>query len=123
MDFDDKLIKLVWARRGSFALALSATSTASVANSAPDSQFNEKAEATKEAVLPVLTSSKPAAKTGGWRSLWGWRISNKPTQVEPDLEKSAVSTRHMRLFGPFYGGLGCALSVCTSNPVSTMAQD
>ncbi|ETW76544.1 hypothetical protein HETIRDRAFT_480674 [Heterobasidion irregulare TC 32-1] len=116
LDFDDKLIKLVWALRGTFSLASSVNSTVgssvpSTSNSASEIQLFEKPEKTKEAAPSSDTPGQVAAKTGGSSSLWGWRISTKAAQVQPDLEKGTSNVRPMRLFAPFYGGLGCALSV------------
>ncbi|KAI0260587.1 glycosyl transferase family group 2-domain-containing protein [Gloeopeniophorella convolvens] len=116
-DFEESLIKLVWAQRLSLAgltpgQSLAATPAASTItsaiNSASDVQLNEKAQETAvDVATPPETQAKPAP--GG--SLWGWRIGSKARQApRTDLEKGNADPRPTRYFAPVYGGLGLALS-------------
>ncbi|THH07348.1 hypothetical protein EW146_g9343, partial [Bondarzewia mesenterica] len=125
-DFDSKLIKLVWTQRHSLVPPSLNPSSANPSTnpSASDVQLTEK----QNPVVTVDESPRPKEKKrGGWGSLWGWRIQNKPESAQPganntsatasaDVEKgadptSSTNTRPMRLFAPVYAGLGCALSL------------
>ncbi|KAI0315682.1 glycosyl transferase family group 2-domain-containing protein [Amylostereum chailletii] len=122
-DFEDKLIKLVWALRFSpsgIPTAGSVTPAEPSVNQSPidsssEVQLNEHAPENKEtssSSAPPPPAVKHQAKSKGSSSLWGWRIGSKATRVEGDPEKaSGVSSRPMRYFAPIYGGLGAALSI------------
>jgi hypothetical protein len=126
-EFENNLIKLVWSHRNSLTsftpeTSLPATSAApSSANLASDVDLNEKVQETEGT---PETEQKATPKSGG--SLWGWRIGSKAKQAPApnDLEKGGASARPTRYFGPVYGGLTLALSLCEfvlhlSGPVSS----
>ena len=115
-DFEEKLIKLVWDRRGDLS---SAPSVDVASNASSDVNLTEKvkeqhaAAATKEvpsALEAEAARNKPPKKS----RLWGlsYFVANKG-----DVEKVAdgPSPRPVRLFAPFYNGLGVALSICRSS--------
>ncbi|KAI0246002.1 glycosyl transferase family group 2-domain-containing protein [Lactifluus subvellereus] len=111
-DFEENLIKLVWARRHSLTGITPGATPAftSADNSASDVQLYEKP---KEIVLETEPAPAPEQNTkstsGG--SLWGWRIGSKAKQATArDPEKGGASSRPTRYFAPVYGGLGLALS-------------
>ena len=122
-DFEDHLIKLVWARRHSLmsiapgpsipATPAGTSADNSVANSASDVQLNEKPQEQETAQAPA-SSPEPNAKPVSGGSLWGWRIGSKAKQAlaPRDLEQGGASARPTRYFAPVYGGLGLALSTC-----------
>ena len=107
-EFEEKLIKLVWKNR----LAFSAPNSAQQSPAATSSNvgLTEKAEpSTSEP-----TARDKAPKKSKWR--FGWKLSSKepavPKGQDPEKGTSEYTPRQMRMFAPFYNGLGCALSIC-----------
>jgi hypothetical protein len=113
-DFEDNLIKLVWARRHSLTSiipgqSLGGTSAfTSAINSTSDVITHEKPQEDVREVDPAPEITK---SSGG--SLWGWRLGSRAKQASArDPEKGGASSRPTRYFAPVYGGLGLALSTC-----------
>ncbi|KAI1784473.1 glycosyl transferase family group 2-domain-containing protein [Ganoderma leucocontextum] len=109
-DFEEKLIKLVWDRRADLS---SCAPSVNASNASSDVNLTEKVKEqqtqTKEvpsALEPEAARNQPPKKT----RLWGlsYFVTNKG-----DVEKTAdgPSPRPIRLFAPFYNGLGVALSI------------
>lgn len=120
-DFEEKLMKLVWRARvttGSSSIITSGSATGSVAPSttASDVNLTEKAPASMPSVADAATlAEKDRAKP---KSKWSWKLGKKdsspPASSQRDPEKQSSSGREarpIRLFAPFYGGLGAGLSV------------
>jgi hypothetical protein len=117
-DFEDNLIKLVWARRHSLTSitpgqSIAGTSAVTpVINSASDVLLFEKPLETVRDSPPAATPEQNA-KSPSTGSLWGWRIGSKAKRAQArDPEKGGTSSRPTRYFAPVYGGLGLALSTC-----------
>jgi hypothetical protein len=113
-DFEDNLIKLVWARRHSLTSiipgqSLGGTSAfTSAINSTSDMITHEKQQEDVREIEPAPEITK---SSGG--SLWGWRLGSRAKQASArDPEKGGASSRPTRYFAPVYGGLGLALSTC-----------
>ncbi|KAJ7058515.1 glycosyl transferase family group 2-domain-containing protein [Mycena amicta] len=115
-DFEEKLVKLVWrARTASASIITSATpsvapsTTASDVNLADTPSLPSIAEA---ATTAAVVAQPPAKKSRWW---WSWKLDKRSTTPAPrDLEKQSTSGREarpIRLFAPFYGGLGAGLSL------------
>ena len=110
-DFEEKLIKLVWDRRGDY----SSTPSVNMSHASSDVNLTEKV---REASDSKETSSAPGTdtrqKTPKRSRFWGlaYFVADKS-----DVEKVAdgPSPRPVRLFAPVYGGLGAALSICESS--------
>ncbi|KAH9979496.1 glycosyl transferase family group 2-domain-containing protein [Lactifluus volemus] len=116
-DFEDNLIKLVWARRHSLTSiipgqSLGGTSAfTSAINSTSDVITHEKQQEDVREIEPAPEITK---SSGG--SLWGWRLGSRAKQASArDPEKGGASSRPTRYFAPVYGGLGLALSTLTRN--------
>ncbi|KAF5353817.1 hypothetical protein D9758_010571 [Tetrapyrgos nigripes] len=120
-DFETKLMKFVWrCRTNTSSSFITSGSIGSLGTVASDVALNnhvvfndtihEKTEA--EAPVPVVPVSAKPKKS---RSCWSWRLSSKDTSppLASDVEKGEGyrQDRPIRLFAPFYGGLGAALSV------------
>ena len=111
-EFEEKLIKLVWKNR----LAFSAPSSAqqSIAATSSDLRLNEKAGSS----TPEPTARDKVPKKSKWN--FGWKLSSKqpaPSKDEdPEKGVSGYIPRRMRMFAPFYNGMGCALSICRLFP-------
>ena len=124
-DFDEKLIKLVWARRAELT---SMSSSAPQSNTGSDAYLTEKPEAghginekevaaiVKEKETSKRDKDKQKKKKRSCRLGLGYFVSSKE-----DVEKTAggPSERPMRLMAPIYCGLACALSFCRSLPIRT----
>lgn len=114
-EFEEKLIKLVWQNRAAFSAPSSTLQTP--VDTSSDVRFNEKAESS----TPELTARDIVPKKSKWN--FGWKLSSKgpATPKDQDAEKGLpeYTPRHMRMFAPFYNGLGCALSICRLHPQST----
>jgi hypothetical protein len=122
-DFEDKLIKLVWSARPvlsappSFpsSLAPSLISADADGNPAPESSTVRSASVDgQRALVERDRPSRSEKKIKGWFG-WSWKLSSSgPRDTTGDVEKggAAKDPRPIRLFAPFYGGLGAALSIC-----------
>ncbi|KAJ7113089.1 glycosyl transferase family group 2-domain-containing protein [Mycena epipterygia] len=118
-DFEEKLMKLVWRFRTtntSASILTSGSVTASVANSttASDVNLNEKAGAPVPSVADAAAAAAEARPKP--KSKWSWKIGQKAAPSKPvgDVEKMSTSGREarpIRLFAPFYGGLGAGLAL------------
>ncbi|PCH34589.1 hypothetical protein WOLCODRAFT_106236 [Wolfiporia cocos MD-104 SS10] len=106
-DLDEKLIQLVWKNRSAFASLASSSAPSTTASNA---HLTEKVPALDEKEVAAVAKKKEAPKKKKRRScgLFRYWVSDKQ-----DVEKSAEgpSNRPMRLFAPFYGGLGAAMSI------------
>ncbi|KAH9938819.1 glycosyl transferase family group 2-domain-containing protein [Epithele typhae] len=109
-DFEDKLIKLVWNRR-SANVSMISVGDMEDSSGASDVALNEKpsqATETKEAAAAAEAATSRAQKPKKTR-FWGlaYFVTDKD-----DIEKTAEgpSPRPVKLFAPFYNGLGVALS-------------
>lgn len=115
-EFEEKLIKLVWKNR----LAFSAPSSAqqSITATSSDVGLNEKTGS--DTLEPTARGKAP--KKSKWS--FGWKLSSKkpaaPKGGDPEKGVPESIPRRMRFFAPFYNGLGCALSLCTLFPQSTL---
>jgi hypothetical protein len=114
-DFEDNLIKLVWARRHSLTSiipgqSLGGTSAfTSAINSTSDVLIQEKPQENIGEIDPAPEITKSSSSG----SLWGWRLGSRAKQARArDPEKGGASSRPTRYFAPVYGGLGLALSTC-----------
>ncbi|KAJ6532924.1 glycosyl transferase family group 2-domain-containing protein [Mycena vulgaris] len=121
-DFEEKLMKLVWRARitGSGSILTSGSAGASVAPSTTASDVNLTE---KPAPLPSVADAAAAAQAEKDASnqkptsKWSWKLGKKataPPSSGRDAEKQSSSGREarpIRLFAPFYGGLGAALAV------------
>lgn len=118
-EFEEKLIKLAWKNR----LTRSAPNSTHQSPTATSSDICLNAKTDSSTPEPIAHDRAPA--TSKWR--FGWKLSSN--RKEPDVpsgqdpEKGAPGNfpRPMRLFAPFYNGLGCALSLCMSSSQSTFA--
>ncbi|KAJ6629846.1 glycosyl transferase family group 2-domain-containing protein [Mycena sp. CBHHK59/15] len=124
-DFEEKLMKLVWRARAHGSVAPSVTSTAapSTAASTTASDVNLSTEKpSPAAAVPSVAEAAAAAaaheKESKKRWWWSWKIGTKaataPSVKAGDVEKAAPTGREarpIRLFAPFYGGLGAALAL------------
>ena len=116
-EFEEKLIKLAWKNR----LTRSAPSSTYQSPTATSSNvcLNEKAGSS----ISEATAHDGTQTTSKWSP--GWKLfANRRAPVDPkdqDPEKGATASnpRPMRLFAPFYNGLGCALSLCRLSPRSS----
>jgi len=113
-EFEEKLIKFAWKNR----LTRSAPSSTlqSIGVTSSDVCLNEKAGSS---TLEPTTHDR-APTTSKWS--FGWNTSRKEPAApkDQDAEKGTLENtpRPMRLFAPFYNGLGCALSLCRLPPQS-----
>ncbi|KAF7334603.1 Glyco-trans-2-like domain-containing protein [Mycena venus] len=126
-DFEEKLMKLVWRARMNATSSSILTSgsvgtipsaTASVAPSTSD--VNLQTEKEKAAAqLPSVTEAAAQAQAGEKKkSKWSWKLGKRAAAASAlapaDAEKQESSGREerpIRLFAPFYGGLGAGLSL------------
>ena len=110
-DFEDKLIKLVWAQR-----VISTSAAPSIVVTSSDSGLNEKQD--EKHVIDEKQDAAVAAKQDsamkGESRLFGLGYWFSDSD---DVEKTAQgpSDRPVRLFAPVYGGVAAALSICRSN--------
>ncbi|KAG6919684.1 hypothetical protein DXG01_002627 [Tephrocybe rancida] len=123
-EFEEKIMKLVWRSRTNPGSILTSTTTSiSPSTTASNVNLNEKdahqpiivadavaavARANKEEVVAHKEEPEPT------KSKWSWRLSKKrPSKAKKDIEKgsSGREDRPIRLFGPFYGGLGLGLAI------------
>ncbi|KAF7795833.1 hypothetical protein EIP86_007000 [Pleurotus ostreatoroseus] len=116
IDFENKLIKLLWKRRAMFVSQSSLAPSNAASRSAVFSRanFSEKTERDEEAVaaaLAKLEGKKPEKKNRGCN----WGLDYFFTSRD-DVEKTAdgFSERPMRLLAPFYSGLSVGMSICKS---------
>ncbi|KAJ7049552.1 glycosyl transferase family group 2-domain-containing protein [Mycena amicta] len=128
-DFQEKLVKLVWGfRTGADSIITSASTSVAPSTNASYVNLAEKPElpsvtdaaATAAAVIAVV--EPPAQKSRWW---WSWKLGKRSTTPAPrDIEKQSTSGREdrpIRLFAPFYGGLGAGLSLYfISNGLETL---
>ena len=107
-EFEEKLIKLVWKNRLAFS-APNSTHQSPAATSS-DVGLNEKTGSS----TPEPTARDKVPTKSKWK--FGWKLSSeKPASTkDQDPEKGVPEyiPRRMRMFAPFYNGLGCALSIC-----------
>ena len=107
-EFEEKLIRLAWKNR----LMRSAPSSTlqSPASTSSGIWLNEKTGSS----TPEPTVHDRAPAISKW--CFSWKISsNKPTvpkDQDPEMGVPEYISRPMRMFAPFYNGLGCALSLC-----------
>lgn len=111
-EFEEKLIKLVWQNRVAFSAPSSTLQTP--ADTSSDVTFNEKADSSPSE--PTARDKVP--NKSKWR--FGWKLSSTgPTaskDQDPEKNVPGYTPRRMRMFAPFYNGLGCALSICKLPP-------
>ena len=111
-EFEEKLIKLVWKNRVAFSAPSSTLQTP--ADTSSDVGLNEKAGRS----TPEPTARDKVPKTSKWN--FGWKLSPKgpaiPKDQDPEKGAPEHTPRRMRMFSPFYNGLGCALSICRLRP-------
>ncbi|KAF9264999.1 hypothetical protein L218DRAFT_986582 [Marasmius fiardii PR-910] len=117
-EFDDKLIKLVWRSRSSIAPSMSGLTSAAASialSSSPSvSHLTEKPNTASEnpvTIPPAVSAEKPEKKSSRWSWGWSWKLQRKKTDTNTDVEKGSRQARPIRLYAPFYGGLGAALSI------------
>ena len=116
-EFEEKLIKLVWKNR----LAFSAPNSTQQSPAATSSNvgLTEKVESS----TPEPTARDKAPTKSRWR--FGWKLSSKepaPSKDEdPEKGVSGYIPRRMRMFAPFYNGMGCALSICRLFPQPSLS--
>ncbi|KAJ7689711.1 glycosyl transferase family group 2-domain-containing protein [Mycena rosella] len=117
-DFEEKLMKLVWrARTNASASASVLTAGSSVAPSRTTSDVNLTEKPTAADTTLTLAPPPPQPETKKSRWGWSWKLGSKaaPARQGGDPEKHSVAAaraaRPMRLFAPFYGGLGAALAM------------
>jgi hypothetical protein len=125
-DFEDKLIKLVWRSRPVLSSTMTASSSASPSYAGSEINLTEKVDPGKhgDASVVIPDRDKPPPTKKRMMS-WSWKLSKHETAAAPaagpvggDAEKDeengalAKCPRPIRLFAPFYGGLGAALAVC-----------
>lgn len=114
-------MKLVWRSRRTNAGSIMTSAGNSVTTSTTASNVNltEKIKAADasnlvtEAVTAVALAEKQKPKASKWK--WSWKLSKKTSAPEGvDVEKGnpGYKARPIRLFAPFYGGMGAALSLC-----------
>ena len=113
-DFDEKLMKLVWRSRPKLTPATTATSLARPSEPSSSEGLNEKAAGSADdAAAAMLAEKSKPSKRFKWS--FGWKLSAKAPEAAPgDVEKGEPSkeARPIRLFAPFYNGLGVGLSIC-----------
>lgn len=119
-------MKLVWrTRTNQNSIASSTTSSASPSTTASDVNLNEKNAHQSVTVTDAVAAATLAEKEGNTApkqelaptaSKWGWswRLSKKRPLKAKDVEKgtSGREDRPIRLFGPFYDGLGLGFAIC-----------
>ncbi|KAH6905024.1 glycosyl transferase family group 2-domain-containing protein [Coprinopsis sp. MPI-PUGE-AT-0042] len=119
-EFEEKIMKLVWRSRRSIASASILTSSTSLPVPSLDSSsliLNEKNA--DGAAVPTVGATKPleavAEKPAPKRKWWSWKLSKKAepsSSGSSDPEKGETrGERPVRLFAPFYSGLGLGLSI------------
>ena len=125
-DFEDKLIKLVWRSRPALPSTTTNSSfgtTPSVIGSGSDVDLTEKekghAGRRRKSSVSNSKPPPPPPKKKSSRFGWSWKLSSSSSEpaekLEGDEEKGMThpkDARPVRLFAPFYGGLGAALSLC-----------
>ncbi|KAG6885801.1 hypothetical protein C0993_009561 [Termitomyces sp. T159_Od127] len=122
-EFEEKIMKLVWRTRTNPTSILT-TSSASPSTTASDVNLNEKNTHQPITVTDAVAAVNLAEKEGNMvpkqehessASKWGWswKLSSKRPLKSKDVEKvtSGREDRPIRLFGPFYDGLGLAFAV------------
>ncbi|KAL1719962.1 glycosyl transferase family group 2-domain-containing protein [Schizophyllum commune] len=112
-DFDEKLMKLVWRSRPKLTPATTATSLARPSEPSSSEGLDEKAAGSADdAAAAMLAEKSKPSKRFKWS--FGWKLSAKAPEAAPgDVEKGEASkeARPIRLFAPFYNGLGVGLSI------------
>ena len=123
-EFESKLIKLVWRHRGvpssSSGLTSGAASIVAPSSAPSDINLTEKVPTNSEAVTDP-TGPKETPKKSRWN--WSWKLQKKNPAANSDVEKGTKQQRPIRLYAPFYGGFGAALSLCKSSlsvPISSI---
>ncbi|KAH9918350.1 glycosyl transferase family group 2-domain-containing protein [Epithele typhae] len=109
-DFEDKLIKLVWNRR-SANISIASADDLAASTGASDATLKEKASQSAETKEVAGAAEGAAARAQKPKKKRFWGLAYFVTDKD-DVEKTAVgpSPRPVRLFAPFYNGLGVALS-------------
>ncbi|KAF9005040.1 glycosyl transferase family group 2-domain-containing protein [Cyathus striatus] len=127
-EFEEKLMKLVWRSRSSAPTASVITSLAnSTAPSTAGSNvnLNEKpplspsaavGKAAAAALAERETKNQAKKEKSPWSFFnWSWKLSSKKSAdagpQDPEKGTSSPNARPIRLFAPFYGGMGAALSI------------
>ncbi|KAL0568000.1 hypothetical protein V5O48_013993 [Marasmius crinis-equi] len=110
-EFEAKLIKLVWRSRSLPSSASVLTSgSASIAPSSSPSDINLTGKGLAQLGDSTTTAApKETAKKSRWN--WSWKLQKKKPLASTDVEKGTKQARPMRLYAPFYGGFGAALSI------------
>ena len=112
-EFEEKLIKLVWKNRLAYSAPNSAQQSL-VGTTASNVGLNEKTDSSP----PEPTARDKVPTKSKWN--FGWKLSSKepapPTDQDPEKGAPEYTPRRMRMFAPFYNGLGCALSICRLFP-------
>ncbi|KAL0066289.1 hypothetical protein AAF712_006720 [Marasmius tenuissimus] len=111
-EFESKLIKLVWRSRSVPSSSSGLTSgSASIAPSSAPSDINltEKEPTRLEDSATVAAGPKETPKKSRWN--WSWKLQKKSPVANSDVEKGTKQQRPIRLYAPFYGGFGAALSL------------
>ena len=106
-EFEEKLIKLAWKNR--------------IVHSAPNSTHQSAVTTSSDVCLngktgSSLPDSTAQATTSNWSFGWKPPFKELVASKDRDPEKGVPECirRPMRMFAPFYNGLGCALSLCRS---------
>lgn len=122
-------MKLVWRSRPSptsSSIVTSVSPSVAPSTAASNVNLNEKAAQSPvtvtEAAAAVALAAKEKPKADHkWK--WSWKLSAKkePKSASSDEEKGSTGRqeRPIRLFAPFYGGLGIGLATCQSHYLAT----
>lgn len=114
-EFEQKIMKLVWRCRptpttSSIVPSSGAPSIIGGSNVNLTEKHSQPIVDAATAVLEATEKAKPKPKK---RGCWGWGgQKDVPASGAADPEKAGPQPRPVRLFAPFYGGLGLGLSVC-----------
>jgi hypothetical protein len=112
-EFEEKLIELMWKKR--LASSTRSSTLQSLTATSSDVGLNEKTG-------PGSGSPEPTAHGKVPKSQWafGWKAPSKaltaPMDQDPEKGVPEHIHRRMRMFAPFYNGLGCALALCKLFP-------
>lgn len=122
-DFEDKLIKLVWAQRAAFVGAPSPSASASAVflGAGPPGSGADTGVVDEKAVAAIVEqkveSSRRHAGDGGSKPAkargCGWGLGYFKAD-RADAEQAGARGRPVRLLAPLYSGIAAALSVCES---------
>jgi hypothetical protein len=107
-EFEEKLIKLVWRNRFTFSAPNSTRQSPAATHS--DVRLTEKTGPS----IPEPTARDAPPTKSSWS--FGWKLSSRapaaPKDQDPEKGVAERAPRRMRMFAPFYNGLGCAMTIC-----------